>query len=70
MVDLTCITPNLLYKVFLAIAVGILCASFLAPIAFKWAFIIFSVVALIFGVFFFFTEKRQKETEEQSTIHQ
>lgn len=64
MVDLTFITPNVLYKVFFAIAIGILIASFIAPIAFKWAFIIFSVVALIFGVFFFFMERKQKSVEQ------
>jgi len=64
MVDLTFITPNILYKVFFAIAIGIIIASFIAPIAFKWAFIIFSVVALIFGVFFFFMEKKQKNMEQ------
>lgn len=64
MVDTKFITPNLLYKVFFAIAIGILIASFIAPIAFKWAFIIFSVVALIFGVFFFFVERKQKKAEQ------
>lgn len=64
MVDTKFITPNLLYKVFFAIAIGILIASFIAPIVFKWAFIIFSVVALIFGVFFFFAERRQKKAEQ------